>query len=118
MKWMKQVFAQRFNGMDGRIGHIWGDRYWSEILDGEPPEGENAGVRALVGEPSEEGDTGVRPLAGEPPEEGNTGVRPRYEEGTIGVRPRYEEAAETGWFLLFFLPNPPLCPHSVTLRPG
>jgi REP element-mobilizing transposase RayT len=25
MKWVKQVFAQRFNGMDGRIGHIWGD---------------------------------------------------------------------------------------------
>jgi hypothetical protein len=27
MKWLKQVFAQRFNGMDGRAGHIWGDRY-------------------------------------------------------------------------------------------
>jgi REP element-mobilizing transposase RayT len=45
MKWMKQVFAQRFNGKDGRIGHIWGDRYGSEILDGEPPEGEKTGVR-------------------------------------------------------------------------
>jgi hypothetical protein len=77
MKWLKQVFAQRFNGMDGRIGHIWGDRYMSEIVDGEPPE---------------EGDTGVRPLGG--------------------------EAAETGWFLLFFLPNPPLSPHSATPRPG
>jgi hypothetical protein len=38
MKWMKQVFAQRFNAMTGRIGHIWGDRYWSRILEGEPPE--------------------------------------------------------------------------------
>jgi hypothetical protein len=45
MKWMKQVFAQRFNGKDGRIGHIWGDRYGSEILDGEPPEEEKTGVR-------------------------------------------------------------------------
>ncbi|MDR3130855.1 MAG: transposase [Treponema sp.] len=36
MKWVKQVFAQRFNGLDGRIGHVWGDRYWSEILDDEP----------------------------------------------------------------------------------
>jgi hypothetical protein len=23
---------------DGRTGHIWGDRYWSKILPGEPPE--------------------------------------------------------------------------------
>jgi REP element-mobilizing transposase RayT len=45
MKWLKQVFAQRFNGMDGRIGHIWGDRYWSEILEGEPPEEAKIGVR-------------------------------------------------------------------------
>ncbi|MDR1128471.1 MAG: transposase [Treponema sp.] len=47
MKWVKQVFAQRFNGMDGRIGHIWGDRYWSEILEGEPPEEAKNGVRPL-----------------------------------------------------------------------
>jgi REP element-mobilizing transposase RayT len=49
MKWVKQVFAQRFNGLEGRIGHIWGDRYWSEILEGEPPASE------------EEGEIGVRP---------------------------------------------------------
>jgi REP element-mobilizing transposase RayT len=36
MKWMKQVFAQRFNAAAGRIGHIWGDRYWSRIMEGEP----------------------------------------------------------------------------------
>jgi REP element-mobilizing transposase RayT len=36
MKWMKQVFAQRFNAASGRIGHIWGDRYWSRIVEGEP----------------------------------------------------------------------------------
>jgi hypothetical protein len=38
MKWMKETFAVRFNLLDGRTGHIWGDRYWSEILVGEPPE--------------------------------------------------------------------------------
>jgi REP element-mobilizing transposase RayT len=46
MKWMKQVFAQRYNAVTGRIGHIWGDRYWSRILEGEPvmgEEGEAAG---------------------------------------------------------------------------
>ncbi|MDR2053009.1 MAG: hypothetical protein LBP80_06310, partial [Treponema sp.] len=61
MKWMKQTFAQRYNRWAGWIGHVWGDRYWSRILEGEPPE-----------EPPEEGtggrveasNTGVRPLKG------------------------------------------------------
>jgi REP element-mobilizing transposase RayT len=44
MKWMKQVFAQRYNVAAGRIGHIWGDRYWSRILEGEPPEVEEDGA--------------------------------------------------------------------------
>ncbi|MDR2051827.1 MAG: hypothetical protein LBP80_00290 [Treponema sp.] len=38
----------------GRIGHVWGDRYWSRILEGEPPEDET-GARAGVS------NTGVRP---------------------------------------------------------
>jgi hypothetical protein len=63
MKWMKQVFAQRFNAVSGREGHIWGDRYWSRIVEGEPDE--------------EEGEA-----AGEPA----NGVRPRWrgEEGNPG----------------------------------
>jgi hypothetical protein len=36
---LKQTFAVRFNRHTGRIGHIWGDRYWSRVLEGEPPEG-------------------------------------------------------------------------------
>jgi REP element-mobilizing transposase RayT len=56
MKWIKQTFAQRYNRLTGRIGHIWGDRYWSAILEGEPPEG------ASVGEAVERGaEAGVRP---------------------------------------------------------
>jgi hypothetical protein len=54
MKQMKQVFAQRYNALTGRSGHIWGDRYWSRILEGEPPEG--AGAEAAF-----RADTGVRP---------------------------------------------------------
>jgi hypothetical protein len=38
MQRVKQMFATRFNVLDGRTGHIWGDRYWSGILAGEPPE--------------------------------------------------------------------------------
>jgi REP element-mobilizing transposase RayT len=53
MKWLKQVFAQRYNRMTGRTGHIWGDRYWSEIVEGEP-EGLEAGDSAVSS-------TGVRP---------------------------------------------------------
>jgi hypothetical protein len=38
MQWVKQTFAVRFNRGTGRTGHVWGDRYWSRVLDGEPPE--------------------------------------------------------------------------------
>jgi hypothetical protein len=47
LKWMKQTFAVRYNKLSRRTGHIWGDRYWSVILDGEPPEdaGEEADAK-------------------------------------------------------------------------
>jgi hypothetical protein len=38
MQWIKQTYACRYNVYDGRTGHIWGDRYESEIVEGEPPE--------------------------------------------------------------------------------
>jgi hypothetical protein len=47
MQWIKQTFAARFNVIDGRTGHIWGDRYWSEIVAG-PPEDAEAYVFAPV----------------------------------------------------------------------
>jgi REP element-mobilizing transposase RayT len=55
MQWMKQTFAQRYNALTGRTGHIWGDRYWSLILEGEPPE--EAALEATAG-------NGVRPRRG------------------------------------------------------
>jgi hypothetical protein len=39
MQWVKQTFSVRFNMRTGRTGHVWGDRYRSEILPGEPPPG-------------------------------------------------------------------------------
>jgi hypothetical protein len=39
---MKQTFSVRFNVKTGRTGHVWGDRYWSEILEGEPPQSRTA----------------------------------------------------------------------------
>jgi REP element-mobilizing transposase RayT len=56
MQWVKQTFAQRYNALTGRTGHIWGDRYWSLILEGEPPEGA-AGLERAAG-------NGVRPRRG------------------------------------------------------
>ncbi|MDR0638696.1 MAG: hypothetical protein LBG27_07335, partial [Spirochaetaceae bacterium] len=38
MQLLKQTFSLRFNIIVGRRGHIWGERYESVILDGEPPE--------------------------------------------------------------------------------
>ncbi|MDR2397542.1 MAG: transposase, partial [Spirochaetaceae bacterium] len=64
MKWLKQVFAQRYNRAQGREGHIWGDRYGSRILAEEPPATPPVGL-AGVGE--EDSGTGVRPRYGEPP---------------------------------------------------
>jgi REP element-mobilizing transposase RayT len=55
MQRLKQTFAQRYNRLDGRIGHLWGDRYWSRILDGEPDLGEEV----AVGD-GEDGNFGVR----------------------------------------------------------
>ncbi|MDR3356009.1 MAG: transposase [Spirochaetaceae bacterium] len=50
MKWLKQTFAQRYNRDSGRTGHLWGDRYRSRILEGEPPDGgEAAGVPPACG---------------------------------------------------------------------
>ena len=60
MKWMKQVFARRYNALTGRTGHIWGDRYWSRILEGEPPEGDVE----KNGEQAGASGTGVRPRCG------------------------------------------------------
>ncbi|MDR2784352.1 MAG: transposase [Treponema sp.] len=58
MKWLKQTFAQRYNREAGWIGHVWGDRYWSRILEGDPPEEEGNGGAAAVA------NKGVRPCNG------------------------------------------------------
>jgi REP element-mobilizing transposase RayT len=38
MQWIKQTFACRYNAMKRLDGHVWGDRYWSKVIGGEPPE--------------------------------------------------------------------------------
>jgi REP element-mobilizing transposase RayT len=68
LKWMKQTFAVRYNRLTGRTGHIWGDRYWSAILEGEPPEVAEVGEEVEQEAPAEPGARvrgGVRPRCGE-----------------------------------------------------
>jgi putative transposase len=79
MQWMKQVFAQRYNAAAGRTGHIWGDRYWSRIVE----DGEVGGEAA-------------------------TGDRALGRESGNGVCPRGREKEGTPWFFRFFpIPIPP-----------
>jgi REP element-mobilizing transposase RayT len=83
MQWLKQTFAVRFNLRTERTGHVWGDRYWSRVLEGEPPEGaavvdwEAVDVAAETGVLSsgKPPSTGVSPLAAENPVE--TGFSPK-----------------------------------------
>jgi hypothetical protein len=62
LKWLKQTFAMRYNVKAGRIGHIWGDRYKSVIVDGEPSGDER---EEAAGEPEAAAKNGVRPRPGE-----------------------------------------------------
>jgi hypothetical protein len=36
MQWTKQTFACCYNAMKRLDGHVWGDRYWSVIVEGPP----------------------------------------------------------------------------------
>jgi hypothetical protein len=84
LKWMKQTFAVRYNRLTGRTGHIWGDRYWSVVLEGEPPE---VGEEAAAAEPGGESKARVRG----------------------GVRPRHGKMAIISGFFPTF-PHPPAAP--------
>ncbi|MDR3356488.1 MAG: hypothetical protein LBO04_04790 [Spirochaetaceae bacterium] len=59
MQRLKRAFVQGYNRDKGRTGRLWVDRYRSRILEGEPPDGGEAG--------EEEGSPpacGVRPRSG------------------------------------------------------
>ncbi|MDR3355937.1 MAG: transposase [Spirochaetaceae bacterium] len=100
MKWLKQTFAIRYNRDNGRTGHLWGDRYRSRILEGEPLDGGEAGAAGAEVPPA----CGVRPRSGKRPDR-------RTEAGTspaCGVRPRRgKRASGTAFSRLYPLPVAP-----------
>jgi hypothetical protein len=73
VQWLKQTFSVRFNLRTGRPGHVWGDRYWSKVVEGEPPEGTVEVDWAAVDVAAETGvlpsSTGASPLTAENPAE-------------------------------------------------
>jgi hypothetical protein len=81
---LKQTFAVRFNRRTRRTGYVWGDRYWSKVLEGEPPEwavevdweavevAAETGVISFGTCPPD----GVGPLTGETPAEGGFRLKP------------------------------------------
>jgi REP element-mobilizing transposase RayT len=106
MQWLKQTFAVRYNLLHGRSGHIWGDRYWSRILEAEPPDwaeeatGAVGGVVGAVPAPAgggdspqpEEAEDGVSDRMGVSPRTGKAedGDSPLSGETEVRVRPRTE----------------------------
>jgi REP element-mobilizing transposase RayT len=81
MKWLKQVFAQRYNRQTGRIGHIWGDRYWSLIVEDAEAE--------AAGEQLGEGIAGVRPRNGEPDKGSDPGTGKRRSKRVFSSYSRF-----------------------------
>jgi REP element-mobilizing transposase RayT len=105
MQWIKQTFACRYNAMKRLDGHVWGDRYWSKVLVGDPPEEEFAAKGAVRGDCVENGGEGsaASTEAGEKIPE----VRPR--EGPPGGDSHREgKTAEK-------TPKPPHSPHRAAL---
>jgi hypothetical protein len=94
MQWIKQTYAVRYNVYDGRTGHIWGDRYESEIVEGPPKDAEAYVFAAVVCEAaSRRVRRAVKAGGGGGPKSGASAVDPAV--GAEG-RPRTGETARKG----------------------
>ncbi|MDR1094766.1 MAG: hypothetical protein LBL31_00070 [Spirochaetaceae bacterium] len=88
MQWIKQTFAVRYNVMKRLDGHVWGDRYWSKVLEGEPPIEGVPAKGVACGDCGEEGRAASWEAGGQIPE-----ARPR-EGSPNGDSHREGETAE------------------------
>ncbi|MDR1230961.1 MAG: transposase [Spirochaetaceae bacterium] len=94
MQWIKQTYACRYNVHDGRTGHIWGDRYGSEIVAGPPEDAEEYVFAAVVCDAAVRGvrKRGAGSGGGVPPSGGPAADPARDTKG----RPRAGEMARKG----------------------
>jgi REP element-mobilizing transposase RayT len=93
MQWIKQTYACRYNVYDGRTGHIWGDRYESEIVEGPPKGAEEYVFAAVVCPENRRVRRAVKAGGGGVPVSGAATVNPATDaEG----RPRLGETARKG----------------------
>jgi hypothetical protein len=94
MQWIKQTYACRYNVYDGRTGHIWGDRYESEIVpEGPPKDAEKYVFAAVVCPENRRVRKAVKAGGGSVPVSGAASVNPAT--GAEG-RPRTGEVARKG----------------------
>jgi hypothetical protein len=93
MQWIKQTYACRYNVYDGRTGHIWGDRYWSKIVEGPPKDVEEYVFAAVVRPENRRGRRAMKAGGGGGPVSGGASVDLATDaEG----RPRAGEIAQKG----------------------
>jgi hypothetical protein len=92
MQWIKQTYACRYNVYDRRTGHIWGDRYESEIVEGPPEDAKEYVFAAAVYEAaSRKVRKAVKAGCGGGPVRGGSAASPA--DGAEG-RPRAGETAQ------------------------
>jgi hypothetical protein len=95
MQWLKQTFAGRYNVMKHLDGHVWGDRYWSMVLEEEPFEegiltgkpvcgecGENARDGSATDWEAEGQTAEAHPRSGPPGGGGSPRESPQFRENT------------------------------------
>jgi hypothetical protein len=94
MQWIKQTFACRYNAMKRLDGHVWGDQYWSKIVEGPPKDAEEYVFAAVVCEAaSRRVRRAVKAGRGGGPKSGCSPINPAT--GAEG-RPRTGEMAQKG----------------------
>jgi hypothetical protein len=93
MQWIKQTYACRYNVYDGRTGHIWGDRYWSKIVEGPPKDAEEYVFAPVAHPESRRVRKAVKAGCGGVPVSGGSAASPAT--GAEG-RPRTGETARKG----------------------
>jgi hypothetical protein len=84
MQWLKQTFAVRYNVMKRLDGHVWGDRYWSKVLEGEAPEEGSAASAEAEGEIPE-----ACPREGPPGGDSHREEEPAENNGSPPLSPRH-----------------------------